>query len=279
MAKKAGIWHILTIAAIFIALEIAALAMLRHSGEVQNAWISKSADGINAAVWGTGEKVASYFGLRKQNDSLAAENLRLHLILQKYGIERADTIDVQTVGSFYHIPAKVVKHSSNSQHNVLILDKGSMDGVIAGSGVITPRGVIGTIDAVSEHYAHVIGFCNTETVISARAGRDGSVGQLRWAGITRTGAVLSEIPFQEDVQPGDTVFTSGFSSLFPPDIPLGVAVRSKVVNGATLTVNVALFEDMRRTRQVTIASNNDLVELMRLNGELPETEGEEYHGE
>ena len=265
MAKKPSILHIITVAAIFIGLEVAALGMLRNSGEAQNAWISKGINGFNSSVWGTTERIGSYFGLRKQNDSLAAENFRLRMALDRLNYESKGAEDTEIIGSFHYTPATIVRHSQNSQHSYLILDKGSIDNVIAGSGVITPEGVVGWIDAVSEHYAHVISFNNTETVVSARVGHeDTGVGTLRWDGITYTGAILSEVPFQEGVEPGDTVYTSGYSSLFPADIPLGVTQKVRVVNGATFTFDVKLFQDLRKLRYVTITSNNDRVEIQRL---------------
>lgn len=267
MARKTSILHIIIDAAIFIGLEVAALAMLKNNGEAQNSWISKGLNSVNAGVWGTTEKIGGYFGLRKQNDSLAAENLRLRLLLEKARIEDQNKEKPEIIGSFHYVPAKIVKHSSNSQHNFLILDKGSIDNVISGSGVITPQGVVGRIDAVSEHYSHVVSFCNTETVVSARIGHESStvgVGTLKWDGISPTGAVLSDIPFQEGMEAGDTVYTSGYSSLFPADIPIGVTTDSKVVNGATLAFDVKLFEDIRKVRYVIITSNNDRVEIQQL---------------
>ena len=77
MAERKGISGYLFTAAIFIALEVAALAMLRNASEVQNNWISRGADSFNACVWGSWEKVRGYFGLRRVNDSLAVENFRL----------------------------------------------------------------------------------------------------------------------------------------------------------------------------------------------------------
>ena len=67
-----------------------------------------------------------------------------------------------------------------------------------------------------------------------------------------------------DFEPGDTVFTSGFSSIFPPDIPLGVTGNSKIVNGATYEIEVTLFEDFGALRYVTIVENLGKGEMMKL---------------
>ena len=58
-----------------------------------------------------------------------------------------------------------------------------------------------------------------------------------------------------DISVGDTVYTSGFSSIFPPDIPLGVTGESRIVNGSTSEIKVRLFEDFASLRYVTIVEN------------------------
>ena len=63
---------------------------------------------------------------------------------------------------------------------------------------------------------------------------------------------------------GDTVFTSGYSSIFPPDIPLGEVGESKIVNGATYEIKIRLFEDFGALRYVTVVENKSKGELKEL---------------
>ena len=69
-----------------------------------------------------------------------------------------------------------------------------------------------------------------------------------------------------EFEPGDTVFTSGYSSIFPPDIALGTTGESKIVNGATYEIEVTLFEDFGSLRYVTIVENLGKDEIRRLEG-------------
>ena len=69
-------------------------------------------------------------------------------------------------------------------------------------------------------------------------------------------------------QKGDTVFTSGYSSIFPPDIPLGTAGEAKIVNGATYDIEINLFEDFGALRYVTIVENIGKEEIEELEGGL-----------
>lgn len=85
-----------------------------------------------------------------------------------------------------------------------------------------------------------------------------------WDGIHSDGAILKEIPHHVEFEKGDTVYTSGFSSIFPPDIPLGTTGESRIVNGATYEIDIKLFEDFGALRYVTIVENMSKDELKDL---------------
>ena len=227
----------------------------------------------------TAEDLRSY---AQENDILAEENFRLAQRLRlyeqrEYGLADmpvtaspdsssealcGDTSRLQdSTGGFLYIPGTIAKISNNSQHNYIIVDKGSADGVELQSGIITGQGVIGIIDAVSRHYSYAISFKNSGMTVSARIGKTGPVGSLVWDGVRTNGALLGEIPHHIGFEHGDTVYTSGFSSIFPPDIPLGTTGDSKIVNGATYEIKVTLFEDFRALRHVTIVRNLERSEI------------------
>ena len=168
-----------------------------------------------------------------------------------------------------YLPARIVKMSRNSQHNYIILDKGSEDGVQPLSGIISDKGVVGIIDVVDRHYSYGMTLMNTHAQVSARLGRDGIVAPLRWDGLRKNGAVLDNIPLHWPAAPGDTVYTSGFSSVFPADIPLGTAKSTRTVHGATGQVSVVLFQDFSTLRNVTIVLNKGYEEIERLSSHEP----------
>lgn len=257
MFRKGSIFSVIVDAAIFIILEVAALSMLANNGKLQNIWISKLAHNVMVQVWGTSQTISSYFRLSSQNDELAQENFNLRMKLKHYeeAISREEITKEVIIGNFKYTPAEIVKISKNKQHNYIILNKGSEDGITLNSGVITEKGAIGIIEAVSEHYSYAIAFTNHELSISSRVGKEGAVGPLSWDGIGSRSANLKEIPLHIDVQPGDTIFTSGHSSFFPADIPLGEAVKTTIVNGSTQDIKVNLFQDYRSLRYATIVNN------------------------
>lgn len=261
-----GYNHILN-AVIFILLEIAAVFMLSKTRSLQNIWINRATHRVLGAIWGGGETIRSYFGLREQNRALAEDNARMtevlrHLTGQKLALSGAvaDTV----TGHWRYTPASIVKMSRNSQHNYIIIDKGSAEGIVPLSGIVTSEGVVGVVNAVDEHYSYGITLQNTLVSVSARIGHDGIVAPLEWNGRGRNEAVLSNLPAHLETHPGDTVWTSGFSGIFPPDIPLGVLGKSRLVDGAVRETDVDLFLDFGALRYITIVENLDREVIKRL---------------
>ena len=253
MRKPGKIITILFNAAIFIILEVAALGMLR-SGKAQDFFISKGAHAFMAKVWGGSESVKYYFSLAWRHDAEEAKRDSL-------------TRSFEDIGGFHYMSATIVKISRNKQHNYLIIGQGSEDGVVPHSGIITNDGVVGIVDAVGKHYSYALSFMNTDFSLSARLGREGAVGPLVWDGKTSGGAILKEIPLQYKFAPGDTVYTSGFSSIFPADIPIGLTGESRIVNGATYDINVRLLQDVGAVRYVTLVNNVGRQEIETLEEE------------
>ncbi|MBO7640585.1 MAG: rod shape-determining protein MreC [Bacteroidales bacterium] len=272
MRKPGKIVTLIFNAAIFIALEIAALGMLRSS-KAQDFFVSKGAHAFMAKVWGSTQAVKYYFSLKQANEELAAQNFALNQELQawmQYAEEATRdslTRSFEDIAGFHYMSASIVKISRNKQHNYLILGQGSEDGVVPRSGIITPQGVIGIVDAVGKHYSYAISFMNTDFSLSARLGREGAVGPLVWDGKSSGGAILKEIPLQYRFEPGDTVYTSGFSSIFPADIPIGLTGSSRIVNGATYEINVSLLQNVGAARYVTLVNNVGRQEIESLETE------------
>lgn len=271
MQRRRTITGTLINTAVFILLEIAALGMLRHGDSLQDLFISKAAHGFLGYFWGVSENISDYASLRTENRHLAEEILRLTETITRLEEEAAaaaarDSADYTTAwrGKYEFIPAEVIKNSVNKQHNYLIIGKGSDDGVRPQTGIITSRGVIGIVDAVSRHYSYAISFLNSDSSISARIGKDGAAGPMAWDGKGSGNALLREIPLQVKFEEGDTVYTSGFSTIFPPDIPIGRITGSRIVNGATFEIKVSLFQDFSSVRHVCLVRNRDLDEIMSL---------------
>lgn len=265
MRKRASWLSSLANVAVFILLEMAAFQLVAHNAPLQRTWGARAAHLFMAKVWGGSASFGRYFSLRSANEQLAQENasLTVELLQAREMLRKAhvDTTAIPQISGFTAMPAEVVKISHNGQHNYFILNKGFEDGVQEKSGVITRNGVVGIVDAVSAHHAFAFSFQNNDISISARLRQEGGSGLLVWDGVSSNGALIKEIPLQYKYQPGDTVYTSGHSLMFPPDIPLGIAGGSRVINGATNEIEVKLFQDFSAIRYVMVVHNNSFDEI------------------
>lgn len=259
-------------AATFILLEVAALAMLHASSTLQNIWLNRASHRTMAFLWGSGEAVRSQFQLDRLNQDLQAENARLQARLRAYerlGVseEELDRMAARESAAYRYTPATVVKMSRNRVHNYIILNKGSEDGIRPQSGIISDLGVVGIVEAVDRHYSYGLTLMNPEMSIGTRIGRTDIVAPLSWDGHSTGRAIVRDLPPHYAIEPGDTVRTSGYSTIFPPGIPIGVTGGSHLVDGSTRRVEVQLFQDFSTVRYVTVVENLERTEIMALEAE------------
>lgn len=271
MPRDSKVVYRLLGAAIFILLEIAALALLKRSTVLQDIWINRASHFVMGKLWSSGETVRNHFSLEKQNETLFLENCRLKEELRAYeaaGERRTEEeASVSPSRKFQYIPATVSKISRNNSHNYIILNKGSEDGVVPYSGIISEEGVVGVISAVGRRYSYGLTLMNTNVSISSRVGKTGIVGPVVWDGRHSDKGVLKDLPLHFDVNPGDTIYTSGYSSIFPPDIPVGVTGSTSIADGSTNETELTLFQNFSCLRYVTIVQNPAREEIAKLEKE------------
>ena len=249
---------------LFILLEAACIYMIGHNSIVQQYRMLGTIRQIQGFFWEKQSALQEYSSLRTENERLAQENTLLMQELYTYKELAGDTVQKNTGYPFSFITAKVIKNTVNTTHNYLIIDKGSRDGVEVDMGVITPNGVIGITRGVSENYSYVLSFLNVGQQVSARIGHNGAFGPLSWNPGKPEMAHLGEIPQHLKINLQDTVYTSGFSSFYPPDIPIGTVQGSKVVNGVHLSIDVKLLQEFRQLKYVMVVKDNNREEKEKL---------------
>ena len=249
---------------LFILIEAACIYMVCNNGIVQRYRLIGELREIQGYFWEKYAAINEYSSLKKTNELLASQNRELmqQLYLQKEitGPAQTDTLAYP----FSFISAKVVRNTCNTTHNYLIIDKGYKDGVEEDMGVITPIGVVGITRGVSENYSYVLSFLNTQQQVSAKIGHSNTFGPLVWVPGQEGMAVLNEIPQHLTVNPQDTIYTSGYSSFYPPDIPVGTVTGSQIVNGVHLSVDVKLLQEYRSLHHVMVVKNINREEIEKL---------------
>jgi len=264
--RRSNLIHSLLTVAFFIFLETISIIMVSRNGIIQRYRIVGSLRSIQTSLWRSRENVSYFINYRTENERLAAENLTLK---QELDSARAilgfieDSLTIDTPQGFTYISATVVKNSTHLQHNNLLLNKGYAEGISEGMGVITANGVVGIVNSVSKHYSHVISFLSEGQSVSAKLKNDGTFGPMVWEGKSPHEALLYEIPAHTDINVGDTILSSGYSIIYPSDIPLGV-VKETSTDGVSIKVDVSLFQNFKSLRHVYIVKNNNYREIKEL---------------
>jgi len=254
--------------AVFIILEVASLSILSNSSFFQKLWLAEYFHNSQAFLWGKVDNVRRFVTLKKENERLSEINAVLVDEVESLKSEMASR-DISWKNPYprmhYNVmDANVVTSLKGSQHNYMIIDRGEADGVEVDDGLMTLSGVIGIVQSVSEHFAYALTYANKDMIVSAKVGREGFVGSMSWDGISMSRSMLTGIPIHVDIEPGDTVFTSGYSSIFPPDIPLGTVIDKKSNRGASADIGVHLFNDFSKINRLLIVKNLDKNEIREL---------------
>lgn len=253
---------------LFILLEILSLVLLFGFNDRQKLAFVTSANSVSGSIYELFSNVDVYFNLRRENTLLVEENARLRSML--YELTDSQTVDsARNMSRDGVIAARVIDNSVRKDDNYMTVNKGSNDGVGKGMGVYNSTGVIGVIMASGKSYSVVMPILNGNTSISSKIKGTDNFGFLEWSGGDPYTAQLKDVPYHSNVEVGDTVVTTGFSSVFPENITIGtVADVQRLSNGYTLKILVSLAVDMSDLGWVYIHSKLIDPEIIDLQQQL-----------
>ncbi len=212
---------------LFLVIEICCLIWVFRKNAYQRSAFLNSTNTLTSRLYQRYNNVEYYFHLRAVNDSLVTENARLRNALPGDfdHIDSTSKIMTDTVSRrrFLYLPAKVVNNSVNNATNTITIHRGSKQGITPNMGVVSTSGVVGIIRNVSDNYAVVISLLNKDTRISAKLLKTGDFGSVRWDldHPNPEYGTLTDIPKTVKLRKGDSIVTSGYSTLFPENIMVG----------------------------------------------------------
>ncbi len=253
----------------FLALEAISFVLIVSFNNYQRVAFINSSNNFAGTIYERFSNLGGYFSLKSTNDRLAAENASLRQQLQrrimlqeKYPVNWPDTIDAP---GYYFASARVISNSVNKQFNYISLNKGSRQGIKPDMGIICPEGVVGVITNVSPNYSTGLSLLNKQLRIPAKFTKNNYFGSLVWDGESASSADLKDIPFSVMVNVGDTVVTSGYSSVFPEGIMIGTIDKWDQESGTNFyNIKVKLSTNFRALRYVEVVKNTKQDELKRL---------------
>ncbi|MDD2412156.1 MAG: rod shape-determining protein MreC, partial [Bacteroidales bacterium] len=98
--------------------------------------------------------------------------------------------------------------------------------------------------------------------ISAKVLRNGYIGTVIWDGKDYRFGKLLDIPYHLEIKVGDTVVTSGYSTVFPENVQIGTVQGVKPnINDNFYDLKVQFFTDFNRISEVYVVKNNFKTEI------------------
>ena len=195
--------------------------------------------------------------LMKRIEVLASENLKLNLenqILSSNELENKRLrafLDFKAKRDHNFIGSDAISKGTSSNLNAFLINQGSNSGVKKNDPVLSSKGVIGKIIAVSDDHSSVQLISDGNFRLSVKIMPSESEGIMRWK--NNQICEIFEVKKTAEVNIGDIVLTSDLSSYFPPNLPVGevVSIYDKS-DSFNKIVRLELYTDLSTINQLFI---------------------------
>lgn len=235
----------------FLLLVLFCSWLIVENNQYQSTRYFNTSNRLAANIISFSQGVREYFSLRRINADLAEENAELRSKLERYAV--TDSMYTDTTRHFDFVSAKVINNSTQMFKNYITVNKGRADGLRPGMAVISAKGAIGKVKSVSDHYAVLISLLNTDHQLSASIKRTNQFGTVQWDGTDPRLVNLNYIPRHVNPHVGDTIVTSGFNAVFPPDVLVGIVRTAELKDESPFwQVKVELAQDFGRLAFVEV---------------------------
>jgi rod shape-determining protein MreC len=194
------------------------------------------------------------------------ENVRLRAALAREQTQQArlaelevenrhlsDLLELKQALALKAAAANVIGADASGLARSVVLQGGADEGFAPGMAVLSTAGVVGKIIAVGPSSSRVLLIDDHNSALDAFDQRSRVRGII--AGVVDDGLVMKYVDRSEDVNPGDTIVTSGLDGIFPRGLLVGevTAVRREGP-GLFLTVEVEPAADFHNLEQVLVVT-------------------------
>lgn len=251
---------------VFVAISLTLMAMSRNT-DMQP--LRAFTTGIVGAIQSTYAWIPNPIRLARENEELRAHAVELASEvgrLRRAQVENDELrrmLGIRVRKGWELKPAEVVGKTTTFERNMMTISLGAKDGVSAGMAVVTDAGLVGRVYSTSQNFALVEILFNRDFRGAAKIARTRVEGIVGWDG--GPNLVMRNIPKALDVQLGDLVITSEYSSFFPSEIPIGRIIRIEPEpNSLFRRVSLEPTVNVYRVEHVYVVLKDEQLERERL---------------
>ncbi len=257
---------------VFAGVEIFCLYLIYSRNDYQKTTFVNSTNAVAGQLLTSRTNVFDYFDLDAQNNRLARENAELKSLivrnnaLSKFSSHKPGS---EEVDKYRVYSGKIVRNSTHMQNNYITINIGKKHGIEPGMGVITDEGIVGSVVRCSNRYSLVASVLHSQSMISAKIKKSGTLGTIHWTGKDQKLFELQYIPRHVKLNKGDTIVTSGYNAVFPEDILIGTIKDFELQdNRSFYDINVELIPNLSNLNYIYVIENIHKKEQQMLEEEL-----------
>ncbi len=245
---------------VFVLLTVLSIILMARTTYYQRSKITTWAGGVAGGWYAGVNSIGGYFGLKGENDRLAAENAELRARLAESYINYTDSVftvnDTVYRQRYDYTEARVIKNSWSQQNNYIIIGKGRSHGIEPDMAVISPQGIVGVVVSTTKNFATVMPVLHSDSRNSVKVKRTGISGSLVWDGKDFRYAQVLDVPTTHQFNDGDTIVTSGLANDFPEGVPVGYVESAETLKGSGFyKVRIRLATDFNKLDHVYVINN------------------------
>ncbi len=227
----------LTVLLVAIVAQLVLLAyQVKSNGEVRliRVWavsaVTPLARVIEAGRSGTVHFIRDYFVLlhvREENQRLKSDLDRTKMDNQYLQSELSTADRAKSLAIFQQqspsktIAAHVIGNTTGVGAKVVIVDRGTGNGVQKGMAVITPDGIVGKVTSAYPTASFVLLITDPSFAAGVISQKNHVHGTLKGQGYSTV--IVDYVQNEQKVEPGEQFFTSGDDRIFPKGLPVGEA--------------------------------------------------------
>lgn len=149
--------------------------------------------------------------------------------------------------------ATIIARSSDNWFSTITIDKGEKDGIRKNMAVISPKGLVGHVTAVTGSSSEVLLIVDPRSAVGSILQNSRAPGVSE--GVASVGDRVRMIYIPEDapVKKGEMVISSGLGGIFPKGLPIGRVIKvEKEAGGLTKRATVETFVKFNYLEEVFV---------------------------
>lgn len=203
-------------------------------------WVANEIRYVTSVVWEVSTLYEQNKMLRNEVEQLRGINLQANEALAENERLRTMIGYQHSARQFDFVAARVIGRESETWSSMIVIDRGTLNGIQNDMPVVTPQGLVGRVVEAGPNSSKV------QLILDPRS----SVGTIvqraesRVTGIVQgdmdnpTMPQMVNIPKNADVVEGDVIVTSGFGGIYPKGIIVGLVSSLKNDDGGLLKIGV-----------------------------------------